>query len=59
MNGEAKVNKIGPLDKAGPGSHLISSITLKYEPQLYTTKAEAVISQSETTVKSKPVEAVH
>lgn len=41
-DGNVKVNKIAPLDKAGPGS--ISFLhNPKYEPQLYTTKAEAVI----------------
>ncbi len=41
-NGETTVNNIGPLDKAGPAT--ISFLhNPKYESQLYTTKAAAVI----------------
>jgi len=53
-DGEVKVNKIAPLDKAGPGS--ISFLhNPKYESQLYTTKAEAVIVNKKLTLK-EPVE---
>ncbi|GJM27791.1 MAG: UDP-3-O-acylglucosamine N-acyltransferase [Cyclobacteriaceae bacterium] len=55
-NGEAKVNNIGPLDKAGPGT--ISFLhNPKYEPQLYTTKAEAVIVNRKLQLK-EPIEPV-
>lgn len=49
-NGEVTVDKIGPLDKAGPGT--ISFLhNPKYEPQLYTTKAEAVIVNKDLNLK--------
>ncbi len=49
-DGDVKVNKIAPLDKAGPGA--ISFLhNPKYEPQLYTTKAEAVIINKKLQLK--------
>ncbi len=53
-NGESTVDKIGPLDKAGPGT--ISFLhNPKYEAQLYTTKAEAVIVNKNLQLK-QPVQ---
>lgn len=53
-NGETTVNKIGPLDKAGPGT--ISFLhNPKYESQLYTTKADAVIINKNLQLK-EPIE---
>ena len=49
-NGEATVDKIGPLAKAGPGT--VSFLhNPKYEAQLYTTKAEAVIVKKSLKLK--------
>jgi UDP-3-O-[3-hydroxymyristoyl] glucosamine N-acyltransferase len=53
-NGETTVNKIGPLDKAEPGT--ISFLhNPKYESQLYTTKATAVIINRKLQLK-EPVQ---
>jgi UDP-3-O-[3-hydroxymyristoyl] glucosamine N-acyltransferase len=55
-DGETIVNKIGPLDKAGAGT--ISFLhNPKYESQLYTTEAEAVIVNKDLNLK-EPVQAV-
>ena len=55
-DGDTIVHKIGPLDKAGPGT--ISFLhNPKYEPQLYTTKAEAVIINKNLQLK-EPVQPV-
>ena len=53
-NGETTVEKIGPLDKAGPGT-LSFLHNPKYESQLYTTKAEAVIVNKKLQLK-EPVQ---
>jgi UDP-3-O-[3-hydroxymyristoyl] glucosamine N-acyltransferase len=51
-NGETKVNKIGPLDKAVPGT--ISFLhNPKYESQLYTTRASAVIVNKNLELKEQ------
>ena len=53
-DGDTTVDKIGPLDKAGPGT--ISFLhNPKYESQLYTTKAEAVIIKKDLKLK-EPVQ---
>ncbi len=50
-DGNTTVSKIGPLDKAGSGT--ISFLhNPKYEPQLYTTKAEAVIVNKNLKLKA-------
>jgi len=55
-NGETTVSKIGPLDKAGAGT--ISFLhNPKYESQLYTTEAEAVIVNKKLKLK-EPVQPV-
>ena len=55
-NGETIVSKIGPLDKAGAGT--ISFLhNPKYESQLYSTKAEAVIINKSLKLK-EPVNPV-
>lgn len=55
-NGETTVNNIGPLDKAGPGT--VSFLhNPKYESQLYTTKAAAVIVNRSLQLK-EPIQSV-
>ena len=55
-NGETTISKIGPLDKAGAGT--ISFLhNPKYESQLYTTEAEAVIVNRNLRLK-EPVQPV-